>query len=144
LALSRRPAGSMLARRFGLIPGSPLYRSLILHCADALPLQLEWRAVHPQAVPDYFLLGFSRMTPAVHLTERFRDLRLGYEVRATKAKAWERKLLSLAPAEPCLSVATSSFVGTRLVSVARLLHPASRFNLRAIDGAARRDLGETA
>ena len=52
-----------IAARLELRPGDQVFHTLILHCENDVPIQLEDRYVNPAAVPDYLSDDFSKRTP---------------------------------------------------------------------------------
>ncbi|MEO3868811.1 histidine utilization repressor [Nonomuraea sp. B12E4] len=109
--------------------GPTVFRSLIVHFEDDLPIQLEDRLVNPAAAPSYLERDFTRETPHAYLNEVAPLTRGEHIVEAVVADAAERRLLRVGRHEPCLLVRRRTWSKDVLVSTARLLHPGSRHRL---------------
>jgi GntR family histidine utilization transcriptional repressor len=109
--------------------GPTVFRSLIVHFEDDLPIQLEDRLVNPAAAPGYLECDFTRETPHAYLNRVAPLTRGEHIVEAVLADAAERRLLRITRYEPCLLVRRRTWSQDVLVSTARLLHPGSRHRL---------------
>lgn len=109
--------------------GDVVYHSLIAHCADDVPVQLEYRYVRPNAVPGYITADLAAETPNQYLqrscplTEAYQDVTAGLP------SAYQSKALGLPRREPCLLITRVTSSGVGLVSYARILAPASRYGI---------------
>jgi len=61
--LRAEAADETLAAEFGLEPGDLLFHSLIVHCENEVPIQLEDRWVNPACAPAYLEQDFASITP---------------------------------------------------------------------------------
>ncbi len=61
--LERVRAGEALARSFRLKARTTLFRSVVVHYENHLPIQVEDRRVNPQVAPDYLTQDFATQTP---------------------------------------------------------------------------------
>lgn len=129
LALESVSANAALAAQFELAPGNTLYRSCLLHRADEVPLQFEERYVNPAAAPDYLTLDFTTITPHEHLMRVAPLDAAEHVIEAEKPNAELRRILALAADEPTLVLNRRTWSRGRIASLARLVHPASRFRL---------------
>ncbi len=129
LTLREEPAASEPARNLGLRVGEPIFHSLLLHCENGVPVQIEDRFVVPAMAPDYLDQDFTRITPYVYLTKAAPISQAEHEIEAVIATPNERRLLKIAAGEPCLSLRRLTWSGGRLVSVVRLLYPGSRYRV---------------
>jgi GntR family histidine utilization transcriptional repressor len=68
LELRQIEASTTVANALGLELGSPVFYSVLVHCEQGLPLQVEERYVNPQLVPDYLQQDFSSHTPHEYLS----------------------------------------------------------------------------
>ena len=62
-------AAPALAQQLGVAPGATVFRSLIVHAEDGVPLQCEDRCVNPACAPEYLMQDFTRITPTHYLFE---------------------------------------------------------------------------
>jgi len=124
-------AGEELARRLRLRPGAALGHSLIVHSENGQPIQVEDRHVSAHAAPDYLRQDFTRITPNEYLTRAAPLQTVEHVIRAEAPARRIRTLLRMAAGEPCLVIDRRSWSGGQPVSVARLYHPGSRYELTA-------------
>lgn len=106
--------------------GSRLFHSLILHCENAQPLQLEERWVNPAVAPDYLEQDFARTTPNAYLTRVAPLERVAFAIEARQPDAATRRQLAMAAHEPCLLLTRRTWSRGRVATAARLWHPGSR------------------
>jgi GntR family histidine utilization transcriptional repressor len=128
--LREERAAVPLARQLGLAPGAPVYHSLIVHHDNGVPLQCEDRYVNPACAPAYLAVDFTRTTPTQHLLEVAPLWEAQYTIEATRPTAQEARLLGIAGDEPCLVVVRRTVSRSVPVTLARLVHPGSRYQLQ--------------
>lgn len=116
--LAKVKASAAVASALDLPTGSPVFRSVIVHCENELPLQLEDRFVNPALVPDYLSVDFGRATPNEYLCQIAPISDVEHIVEAILPDRRTQDLLDIASNEPCLRLyrATASF-GRRLTCV---------------------------
>jgi len=122
-------AGAALARQLGLAPSAPVYHSLIVHYDDGVALQCEDRYVNPASAPDYLKVDFTRTTPTQHLLEVAPLWQAQYTIEASRPTEQEAGLLGIAVNDPCLVVVRRTVSRGRPVTLARLVHPGSLYQL---------------
>ena len=118
-----------LAERCGVSPGARLDHSLVIHFEDGIPLQVEDRYVNPTVVAGYLRNDFSRTTPHDFLMQAAPLQRAEHTVRAVVPEGRIRRLLKLEPGDACLLIMRRTWTDGRIVSVADLYHPGSRYEL---------------
>ena len=118
-----------LAERCGVSPGAKLDHSLVIHFEDGIPLQVEDRYVNPTVVAGYLRNDFSRTTPYEFLMQAAPLQRAEHIVRAVAPEGRIRRLLKLQPGDACLLIMRRTWTHGRIVSVADLYHPGSRYEL---------------
>lgn len=123
-------AGPALALQLGLVPGATVFHTLIVHHDDGVPLQCEDRFVNPAAAPDYLHVDFSRTTPTRYLLEVAPVWDAQYTIEAGAASTDEARLLQIPAAEPCLVMVRRTMFGGVPITLARLVHPGSRYQLQ--------------
>ena len=124
------PATAALAAQLGVAPGSRVFHTLIVHLENGLPLQCEDRYVNPAAAPGYLKADFTRITPTRQLFETTALWRAQYSIEAARATAQEAQLLGVGADTPCLVVVRRTFTRLRPITIARLVHPGSRYALQ--------------
>ena len=122
-------AGPALALQLGLPVGAAVYHSIIVHHGDGLPLQCEDRYVNPASAPDYLKVDFTRTTPTQHLLEVAPLWEAQYTIEASRPTAREAELLGIETDEACLVLVRRTASRGRSVTLARLVHPGSRYQL---------------
>jgi GntR family transcriptional regulator, histidine utilization repressor len=123
------PAAAPLAAQLGLQPGEPVFHTLIVHFEDGVPLQCEDRFVNPAEAPLYLQADFTRTTPTHVLFESTALWRAQYHIEASRPTAQEARLLGIELDEPCLVIVRRTFSRSAPITIARLVHPGSRYTL---------------
>ncbi|MEO8280023.1 MAG: histidine utilization repressor [Ideonella sp.] len=123
-------AGAALALQLGLAPGATVFHTLIVHHDNGVPLQCEDRYVNPAAAPDYLQVDFKHTTPTSYLLAVAPMWDAQYTIEAGKASADEARLLDIPPGEPCLVIVRRTIFRGVPITLARLVHPGSRYQLQ--------------
>jgi len=103
----------------------------ILHRAGGQPIELEDRAVHSAIIPGCLDQDFSKISTTDYLIETAPLMRAEHVVRAIMPSNSEKALLALDQDEACLLIERKSWSAGRVASIARLLYPSSRYELRS-------------
>lgn len=111
--------------------GTKLFHSIIVHHEAEFPIQIEERHVLAAAAPGYGTLDFHTITPNEYLTRAAPLERVEHSVRAAMPDDETRLLLGMNAGEPVLVMTRRTWSRGRIVSFARLTHPADRFELSA-------------
>ena len=122
-------AAAPLALQLGLAAGARVYHSLILHHDNGVPLQCEDRYVNPACAPDYLKVDFTRTTPTQHLLDVAPLWEAQYTIEAGNPTEQEARLLGIGAHDPCLIVVRRTASRGVPVTLARLVHPGSRYQL---------------
>jgi len=122
-------AGVELATAFDLRPGAKVFRSLILHHEDDLPVQLEERYVTPYFSPDYLEQDFSAQTTNRYLQNIAPATEVEQIVFAVTPDADACGLLEIDAAEPCLLLSRRTWVGSAPATKSLFTYPGSRYSL---------------
>ena len=126
---ARERAPAELAAQLGLATGATVFHTLIVHHEDGVPLQCEDRYVNPACAPGYLDVDFTQMTPTHYLLQVAPLWEAQYSIEASAPTAREARLLGIAPAEPCLIVVRRTFTIDSAITLARLVHPGTRYGL---------------
>ncbi|MGI2110006.1 histidine utilization repressor [Shewanella frigidimarina] len=129
LELRQIEASTTVANALGLELGSPVFYSVLVHCEQSLPLQVEERYVNPQLAPDYLQQDFSSHTPHEYLSAVAPLTEAKHTVEAIMANKLLQQRLAIAATEPCLQILRRTWSRQGVVSFARLVHPGSKFKL---------------
>jgi GntR family histidine utilization transcriptional repressor len=127
--LRAEKAAAPLALQLGVACGSRVFHSLIVHVENGTPLQCEDRYVNPACAPDYLAQDFTRTTPTHHLFNVTALWRAQYSIEAARPTGQEAASLGIAPDEPCLVVTRRTFSRDAVITIARLVHPGTRYLL---------------
>ncbi|GAP34969.1 histidine utilization repressor [Piscinibacter sakaiensis] len=123
-------AADGLAAQLGLAPGAPVFHTLLVHHDDGVPLQCEDRYVNPASAPGYLGTDFTRITPTQYLLEVAPLWEAQYTIEAARPTAQEAGLLRIERDTPCLVVVRRTVRGAVPITLARLVHPGLRYQLR--------------
>ncbi len=108
---------------------SRLFHSVIVHCEDDLPVQLEERFVRPEFAPDYLFQDFAEYTPYDYLMSMGQVEVVEHGLHAEKAGVRERDFLQLAMHDPCLVLTRRTWSDGRIVTFGRFYFPGDRYRL---------------
>lgn len=122
-------ASEALAQRMGLPVGSPVFHTLIVHSENGVPLLCEDRYVNPARAPDYLDVDFTKTTPTNYLLTVAPLWEAQYSIEAQLPTAQEAELLGVKPSEPCLIVIRRTESQGSPITLARLVHPGSRYTI---------------
>lgn len=128
LRAERAPAP--LAQQLALATGARVFHSLIVHHENGMPLQCEDRYVNPACCPGYLEADFSATTPTQLLFETTALWRAQYAIEAAVPTAEEARLLGIDAREACLVVTRRTFTRDAPITIARLVHPGTRYLLQ--------------
>ena len=129
VSLTQTSATGAIAIALGLEEGSAVYQSVLVHCEQGTPLQLEERFVNPKLVPEYLAQDFTQQTPHEYLSMVAPLTEAKHTIEAKMADDAQLALLSIEASEPCLQITRRTWSRQGVVSFARLVHPGSRFRL---------------
>jgi GntR family histidine utilization transcriptional repressor len=123
------PAPAVLATRLGVKPGAQVFHGLGVHFDDEVPIQWEDRWVNPAAAPHFLDADFAAQTPTQYLLEVAPMWEAAYTIEASRPSAQEAAALHVDPAEPCLVLTRWTVSRGVPVTVVRLVHPGSRYQI---------------
>lgn len=123
-------ASAALAGQLGLAAGDAVFHTLIIHLDNGVPLQCEDRYVNPACAPGYLQADFTRITPTQYLLDVAPLWEAQYTIEAALPTTHEAELLCIEPDAPCLVVVRRTMREAVPITLARLVHPGSRYLLR--------------
>jgi len=124
-------APAALAQRLGLNPGDTVFHTLIVHHEHGVALQCEDRYVNPACAPGYLDVDFTQVTPTSYLLDVAPLWEAHVSIESALPTAQEAKLLGIARTDPCLIVVRGTISRGTPVTLARLVHPGSRYTLES-------------
>lgn len=122
-------ADESVAIKLGIMIGSPVFYTEIIHFEQSKPIQLELRWVNTQFAPQYLKQDFSSITPNQYLSENCPISAIEHTVEAISPSEEVQALLCIANTEPCLLLHRRTWSQNQLVSSALLYHPGSTYKL---------------
>lgn len=125
--LERLKAGASLGQAFGIAAQAMLFHSVVVHCENGLPIQLEDRYVNPKVAPDYLEQDFTTQTPNAYLMRVAPLQGVRFAIEACAPVSSVREMLRMAEAEPCLVLRRQTLSQGQVATVAAMWHPASRY-----------------
>ncbi|USH03953.1 histidine utilization repressor [Grimontia kaedaensis] len=131
ISLRKIRAPEDVAMRLGIMLGSDVFKSEIVHFADEVPIQVELRWVNPAFAPDYLKQDFSAITPNQYLVSNCPLGTIEHTVEAILPPVHIAKLLQIETTQPCLLLHRRTWSENQLVSAALLYHPGNRYKLSA-------------
>ena len=126
---SRQHARGEVARALHVEPGTDVFHLLLVHFENKVPVQVEDRHVLAEFAPDCLQQDYSNITPSAYLTGISPLAEAEHLVRASIPNAAIRKQLQMDANEPCLVILRRTWSQGRPVTLARLHHPGSRYEL---------------
>jgi GntR family histidine utilization transcriptional repressor len=128
--LREEKANPALALQLGVANGARVFHALIVHHEDGVPLQCEDRYVNPACAPGFLTQDFAgTQTPTHYLFEVTSLWRAQYSIESARPTAQEASLLRIDADEPCLIVTRRTFTHDAAITIARLVHPGTRYML---------------
>lgn len=121
--------GPGLSARLGLAAGARVFHTLIVHFEDGVPLLCEDRYVNPACAPDYLQVDFNQITPTHYLLSVAPLWEAQYSIESCRPTEEEARLLAISPLDPCLVVLRRTESQGAPVTLARLVHPGSRYTI---------------
>jgi GntR family histidine utilization transcriptional repressor len=122
-------ASAAVAAQLGLAKGVVVFHTLIVHFENDLPLQCEDRFVNPACAPDYLETDFTQITPTHYLLQVAPLWEAQYSIEAGSPSAREARLLGVPAQEPCLIIVRRTVNRGIPITMARLVHPGSRYRV---------------
>lgn len=129
LRLDKAKASTAQAKHFGLSTGAPLFRSVIVHYENTVPIQLEDRVVDARRLPDYLQQDWSQTTPNEYLMKMAPAPTGRYTIEVKLPPAEVAEPLDITPEQACLVLDRSTFSGGAFASQAVMWYPGNRYKL---------------
>ena len=129
LSLESVAADAALSERMQLPLKSSLYRIVIVHFQDEVPIQLEFRHVSASLVPNFINVDFTNTTTTEYLISQIRPEELEHVVQAIVPTEFIARHLDIPLNEPCLKLSRRTWINDEVVTAAELIYPSSRYEL---------------
>lgn len=122
-------ANKQHAMQLGVIEGTEVFHTLIVHLENNVPIQIEDRIVNPKWAADYLQQDFEQVTANQYLSQVAPLTQADHTVEAILPNERVAKMLTIDRGEPCLLIARRTFSAKGIVSFARLYHPGNRYRI---------------
>jgi GntR family transcriptional regulator, histidine utilization repressor len=129
LSHGRSALGKNIALAMGLPMDSPVYRTVIVHLEEDLPIQFEDRYVNISQAKGYAKIDIESDTPSQYLLDNYPLKKVQHTVRALMPGPDIKKHLGMRAATPCLVLERLTWSNTVPLSYAILYHCADRYTL---------------
>jgi len=126
---SLQHARGEVAKALHVMQGTDVFRLLLVHFENEIPIQLEDRHVLASFAPDCLAQNFAAITPSAYLTSKAPLQEAEQVVRAKLPNRAVQKHLQIDDREASLVVIRRTWSDGRPVTFARLHHPGSRYEL---------------
>ena len=126
---SKSVASDKIATALQIQRGAEIFHIILVHFENDLPIQIEDRFIVADFAPDCLAQDFAAVTPSAYLTAISPLQEAEQVVRAAMPDAAVRERLQMDVDEPTLRVTRRTWAHGRPVTVAKLHHPGSRFEL---------------
>jgi GntR family histidine utilization transcriptional repressor len=120
-----------VAKALGLAPGAKVFRSLVVHSENDVPIQVEDRYVNPATAPEYLDIDFTQITTNEYLVKVAPITEVRHVIEAVRPDGRVRKLLRIAADESCLRLFRQVWSYGVASSCAWLTYPGSRYRMVA-------------
>ena len=125
--LERVKASDLLAAQFNIKPKQWLFHTVIVHCENGVPIQVEDRWVNPALAPDYLAQDFSQITPNHYLVAVAPLQSVNYSIEALHPSAEVAQMLQMAAPDVCLVLKRRTVSKAAVASVVTMWHPGARY-----------------
>ncbi len=123
------PADSTVAQQLNIDENIPVFKSVLIHYEESLPIQLEVRFVNTHLIPNYLAQDFTQITPHEYLCAEAPLTEASHIIEAVMPDKDIADLLNLTDSEPCLKLTRRTWSKKGVVSYALLYYPGSRYRL---------------
>ncbi|CDH05817.1 Histidine utilization repressor [Xenorhabdus bovienii str. oregonense] len=130
LKLAEVNANITQAAELGIVAGTAIYHSIIVHYENDVPVQIENRYVNAQAVPAYLRQDFNQQTTHDYLSMVAPLTEGEHIVEAVAGDVRSCRLLQIEADTPCLLISRRTWSKEHIVSSAKLLFPGHRYKLK--------------
>ncbi len=128
-SLKREAASEEVAKEMEIAIGTTIFRSLLVHCENNIPVQVEDRYINPALAPLYIKQDFSTMTPSEYLMKVIPLTEVEHIVEAVLPDDRIQRLLSISSVQPCLVIHRRTWSNHTIACFARLTYPGNRYRL---------------
>jgi GntR family histidine utilization transcriptional repressor len=129
LVLNEMNASPDIAQKMDLLPGDPVFHSIIVHMDRGVPVQHSERFVNPGTAPDYIHQDFTQITPSDYLLATAPVQEAEHIIEAVNCRAEIQKRLKISAHEPCICLTRRTWSYDRVATYSIIISPGSRYKL---------------
>ena len=118
-----------LADAFNLPLGAEIFHSIVVHCENSVPVQLEDRFVNPSFAPGYVDQDLTKITPNEFLAHFGQPDEVEHIFESVMPDVQIRRYLGMKKNESCLLLHRRTWVGGLIATKVELYHPGSRYRV---------------
>lgn len=137
LKLQKQKSSAAVCEKLELPLNGNVFHSVIVHCENDIPVQLEERFVNPIIAPHYLKQDFTKTTTHRYLVDCAAITEIEHIIHAVMPDERECKILKIGPSEPCLLLLRRTWSGRMTATFSRFMYPGERYALagrfKAID-----------
>ena len=129
LRVEKVPAPPETRAFFGMGAADKVFHAVCVHFDNDVPVQLEQRYVNPAMAPAFLKQDFSVLQPSDYLVRNVPYDEMEHVVDAVMPDAEQARLLQVPRRLPGLLLTRRTWLRQQPITLAFLLHPASRYRL---------------
>lgn len=120
---------SDVALQMGIVASTPIFKTVMVHYEENTPIQLEYRYVNLDLVPEYAEIDLATITPSRFLLDSAPLQKVKHTVKAAMPSTEEQRFLAMQSGVPCLVLERLTWSMDKKIAFATLHHPADRYTL---------------
>jgi GntR family histidine utilization transcriptional repressor len=118
-----------LSQIFGIINGSPLYHSVVLHFDGNIPIQLADRYIEPKIAPLYIEQDFTKITSNEYLLKVAPISEVEHIIEAVMPDKNIQKHLEIEKTDPCLLLNRKTWIGEKVATKSCFYYPGMHYKI---------------
>lgn len=130
LLQSKEKASRELSDAFGILRGSPVFHSVVVHFDGDIPILFSDRYVNPSIAPHYLEQDFQKTTPTRYLVSVAPIEEAEHTVEASIPDEKIRTWLKMKKNEPCLILHRKTWSFGMVATNSKLVYPGLRYRLK--------------
>jgi GntR family histidine utilization transcriptional repressor len=138
LTLQKQKGSAEVTERLDLLAHSAVFHSVIVHCENDIPVQLEERFINPVIAPQYLKQDFTKTTTHRYLIDCAAPTEIEHIIHAILPDKRESTLLKIKPNDSCLLLLRRTWSGRMTATFSRFIYPGDRYALggrfKAVEG----------
>ena len=129
LTLEMQKGSPEITERLEIPANSTVFHSVIVHCEDDIPVQLEERFINPVVAPQYLKGDFTKTTTHRYLVDHVTIKEIEHIIHAILPNEHECAVLKIGRNDPCLLLLRRTWSGRKVAAYSRFTYPGDRYAL---------------